>query len=103
MKSKDIKIGQSLKVIRNDWSSYGLTTGMIVKCTAKSGSSVLTDGCAHYVEAAVFAPATTDKVSIDKELVAAQAAVDAVKAKLAYLEESGSEHFDEQEFKCFEA
>jgi hypothetical protein len=108
MKSKDIKINEKYKVTTTLYAAnYNIAKGDVVLVIDKSGASImiksLDGGTTTWIEARHLEPATSSKDDLNKQLADAEAQVVDVKARLAYLEESGTDVFDEDEFRCFQA
>lgn len=104
--ARDLKVGMTVKLNNDRYSSYGMKKGDKYEILHKSGSSiqVFSEGYGGNINtnASDWDIFSASKKELEVELKKAEGEVSVIKAKLKWLEQTGSETYDENEFKVWQ-
>lgn len=104
--NKFYKVGDKIRVKNNKYSNYSLKAGDTAEVSFITGATIVQVDVPNYgavnlnnmdIEKAYFSKAELEKQVVDAELL-----VKIAKDKLAWLKETKSEMFDEDEFKVWQ-
>lgn len=104
--NKFYKVGDKIRVKNNKYSNYSLKAGDTAEVSFITGATIVQVDVPNYgavnlnnmdIEKAYFSKAELEKQVVDAELL-----VKIAKDKLAWLKETKSEIFDEDEFKVWQ-
>jgi hypothetical protein len=102
---KDIRVGNKYKIVGNNRGNPTLKIGTIITVKRKQSSTYIEveELPGYWWVSSDFGPATTDLITLQKELTNAEELVKQIQAKLAYMAEAQTNDFDEDEYRCYEA